>query len=193
MIVAIDYDGTVADTNLEKVKWIKAHRGEDLSRWECSRTRCVPLIGINDYERMIAVVYERDSTLRAQPVPGALDAIRALAASDQVYIVTARPQRRIAFAREWLSAHGILLHIAGIETSVGSSKGEICRRIGAEALVDDDERHLQHEDIVGVRRILLHHGCPPGALSIPGVSFCTTWSQVMERLAQGSAAPHDGT
>ena len=183
MIVAIDYDGTIADTNLVKVEWVKAHLGLDLSRWQCSRTSCVPLIGIADYERMIAVVYERDSTLQAQPLPGALEAIRALAASVQVHIVTARPPRRIEFAREWLSLHGILPHIAGIESSVGSSKGLICAQIGAQALVEDDERHLLRADVSGLRRILLHYGRPARAESIPGIDFCTIWSQVLALLS----------
>jgi hypothetical protein len=183
MIVAIDYDGTIADTNLEKVRWVKTHLGKDLSPWQCSRTNCVPLIGLADYERMIAVVYERDSTLQAQPVPGALDAIRTLAASGQVYIVTARPPRRIDFAREWLSRQGMLPYITGIESSVGSSKGAICQRLGAQALIEDDERHLQHDDIAGPRRILLHYGRPEGAESIPGIEFCTTWPQVLALLS----------
>ena len=182
MIVAIDYDGTIADTNLVKVEWVKAHLGLDLSRWQCSRTSCVPLIGIADYERMIAVVYEHDSTLQAQPLPGALDAVRALVALGQVYIVTARPPRRIEFAREWLSLHGVLPHITGVESSVGSSKGVICARLGARALVEDDERHLRRAGAPGLRRILLHYGRPAGSESIPGIDFCTTWPQVLSLL-----------
>jgi 5'(3')-deoxyribonucleotidase len=182
MIVAIDYDGTIADTNLEKVKWVKAHLGQDLSRWQCSRTNCVPLIGLTDYERMIAVVYERDSTLQAQSLPGALDAVRTLAAHDQVYIVTARPPRRIEFAREWLSMHGLLPYIAGIESSVGSSKAAICARLGAQALIEDDERHLRRAGGAGLRRVLLHYGRPDDAESRPGIDFCTTWSQVLSLL-----------
>ena len=45
LIIAVDYDGTIANTNTEAVKWIKTHGGHDVEPWQCNRTDCVPLIG----------------------------------------------------------------------------------------------------------------------------------------------------
>lgn len=50
LIIAVDYDGTIANTNAEAVKWIKTHVGRDVEPWQCNRTDCVPLIGKSPYE-----------------------------------------------------------------------------------------------------------------------------------------------
>ena len=78
LIIAVDYDGTIANTHAEAVKWIKTHVGRDVEPWQCNRTDCVPLIGKSPYEEMNDYVYERESTLAAAEVPGAANALRAL-------------------------------------------------------------------------------------------------------------------
>jgi hypothetical protein len=45
LIIAVDYDGTIANTNAEAMKWIKTHVGRYVEPWQCNRTDCVPLIG----------------------------------------------------------------------------------------------------------------------------------------------------
>ena len=61
LIIAEDYDGTIANTNAEAVKWIKTHVGRDVEAWQCNRTDCVSLIGKSPYEEMNDYVYERES------------------------------------------------------------------------------------------------------------------------------------
>lgn len=65
LIVAVDYDGTIADTNREKAKWIEANLGIAVSPWHCDRTDCVPIIGEEAYRRLGDWVYERPSTFFA--------------------------------------------------------------------------------------------------------------------------------
>ena len=65
LIIAVDYDGTIANTNAEAMKWIKTHVGRDVESWQCNRTDCVLLIGKSPYEEMNDYVYERESTLAA--------------------------------------------------------------------------------------------------------------------------------
>ena len=91
------YDGTIANTNAEGVKWIKTHVGRDVKPWQCNRTDCVSLIGKSLYEEMNDYVYERESTLAAAEVPGAANALRALTVVGDVFVVTNRPLRRIAY------------------------------------------------------------------------------------------------
>jgi hypothetical protein len=183
MVIAIDYDGTIADTNREKATWIETHLGMVVSPWDCSRTNCVPIIGLDAYELMSDWVYERSSTLQAAPVPGALDALRALAQRAELHIVTARPPRRIAFAREWLEHKEMLQFIAGIETSVGRmSKAEVCATLGANVLVDDDARHLLKADVPGLVRILLQHGREESIDCGSEVRVCASWQQILDLL-----------
>ena len=87
-IIAVDYDGTIANTHAEAVKWIKTHVGRDVEPWQCNRTDCVPLIGKSPYEEMNDYVYERESTLAAAEVPGAANALRNLTVVGDVFVVT---------------------------------------------------------------------------------------------------------
>jgi len=171
MIVAIDYDGTVADTNRQKVKWIRARLGIDVAPWECNRTDCVPLIGIEAYEEMGREIYERESSLAAPEVPGALRAIRGLARRAELHIVTARPPRVMDFSREWLEEKDVVDCLAGIVSSEGSTKSEICAALGARALIDDDIRHLRDIEVEGLVRIYLQEGREKAPACGPGVVF----------------------
>jgi len=178
--IAIDYDGTIGDTNREKVKWIAANLGQAVSPWHCSRTDCVPIIGLAAYERMGNHVYERESTLQANEVPGALDALRALSRKAVLHVVTARPEARVPHAREWLASQGGLPLIAGVHSSAGSSKSAVCAAIGASILIDDDVRHLRQVEVAGLHRILLQDGRDDVPDCGPGVTPCRSWQDVLE-------------
>lgn len=184
-IFAIDYDGTIADTNAEKVKWIRANLpdlGREVHPWECDRTNCVPIIGLENYERMSAYVYERPSTMEAHEIPGAGAALRALCKAGDVYVITARPPRRIAFAEEWLTGQDLIGCVRGILTSVGSDKASVCKKVKAEVLIDDDARHLSDDSLSWLRRVLLQHGRKEAPDCAAGVVFCRSWEQVLGHL-----------
>jgi len=182
MILAIDYDGTIADSNAEKMKWIRDHLNRDIPVWLCNKTDCVPLIGEAVYTEMGDCVYERESTLRAPAVPGALAALTTLAATNELHVVTARPPRRLAFAMEWLTRHDIIQLFRGIHSSHERAKSTICCSIGAHLLVDDDTRHLDKRDCPGLSRILLQCGrhAPPEAPE--GVRFLKDWPAVVASI-----------
>jgi phosphoglycolate phosphatase-like HAD superfamily hydrolase len=184
MIVAIDYDGTIADTNRAKSEWIKAHLGLQVPPWHCSRTDCVPIIGEDAYRQLGDWVYERTSTLQAEALPGALDALHLLAKQSELHIVTARPGRRIVFACEWLENKGVLDLFQGIRTSAGTSKAEICADLGADVLVDDDLRHVEKADVEGMLRILMQYGREGESDCGPQVVFCSSWEQVLDLVEQ---------
>jgi 5'(3')-deoxyribonucleotidase len=153
LIIAVDYDGTIANTHAEAVKWIETHVGRDVESWQCNRTDCVRLIGKSPYEEMNDYVYERESTLAAAEVPGAANALRALTVIGDVFVVTNRRLHRIAYAREWLERMGLALSIREVITSHDSSKEQVCQQIGAHVLIDDDVRHLRDVQREGLRRV----------------------------------------
>jgi 5'(3')-deoxyribonucleotidase len=182
MIIAIDYDGTIGDTNQEKVKWIKAELDKDVSPWDCNRTDCVPIIGPEAYERLGNYVYERESTLRANEVPGAREALRTLAKTCVLQVVTARLPKRVPHAREWLQRNGVLSCIKALHSSSGSSKAAVCAAINADILIDDDIRHLRNTEVAGLDRILLQHGREEAPECGPGITFCRSWREVLEHI-----------
>lgn len=178
----VDYDGTIADTNLMKARWIREHLRQQVDPWQCDRTSCIPLIGAESYERMANTVYERAWSLAAPPVAGALAGLQALGARGKVYVLTARLPHRLAFAREWFERQGVPGLGDTLLSSAESDKLSVCERHGVNVLIDDDERHLLPLLQSGVRAILLKVGFG-GTLSLPmGVQLCRTWSEVLAVL-----------
>ncbi len=181
-IFAVDYDGTVADTNAAKTRWIRTNIGREVFPWQCSRTDCVPLIGEEAYERMGNCVYELDSTLNAAEVPGAAAALEALAKVGKVYVISARLPRRLEYARQWLARRSLLSFTEAVMTSHGSSKIELCRAVGANILIDDDLRHLVDVRLSGLTGVWLQHGRTDFADGPSDVACCSSWDEVKRRL-----------
>lgn len=178
----IDYDGTIADTNLMKARWIRRYLRQELDPWLCDRTSCAPFIGVENYESMANTVYERAWSLDAPPVAGALAALRALRARGKVYVLTARLPHRLVFAREWLGRQGAPEFGDSLLSSADSDKLSVCQRHGINVLIDDDERHLLPLMQSGIRAILLKAGFR-GTLSVPaGIELCRAWSEVLALL-----------
>src|SRR5512138_1104205 len=128
-IIAVDYDGTIANTHAEAVKWIKTHVGRDVEPWQCNRTDCVPLIGKSPYEEMNDYVYERESTLAAAEVPGAANALRALTVIGDVFVVTNRGVFRVSWSRLLLVLIGFVLSFREVVAWHDSSEELVCHEI----------------------------------------------------------------
>jgi len=182
--LAIDYDGTIADTNGEKILWMKKNLArEDVPHWLCNHTECAPIIGKVDYKAMGDYVYERESTLAASEVPGALGALRSFSeAGHGIFLVTARPEERMQYAIEWLGANGVDHLLTDSLSSHGSTKAEVCKQIGAQMLIDDDPCHLQDMTVPGLRRVLLQYGRPDTPEFPSGVEFYRTWAEIEKAI-----------
>ena len=183
MIVAIDFDGTIADINSRKAEWIRENLGINLPSWKCNYTDCLPLIGKNHYAAMAELVYNRENTMNTPQVPGAREALQILAEKARLFVVTARTPERAEFAREWLEQHAMLEWFEQIHSSKGASKFEVCERICASVLIDDDPRHLRSTtpptpcpDL----RILLQVGRNEPYTGDSGITLCNSWGQVPE-------------
>jgi hypothetical protein len=184
MRLAIDFDGTIADTNRAKADWILGKLGVIVEPWRCDRSNCVPIIGAAAYEDMSDNVYERASTLATSEVPGASAALLRLSARAELHIVTARPARRMEFAREWI-VQKILHLINGFHSSYDTAKEEICRLLGVSVLVDDDRRHLEAVRLAGLHRILFQTASDDATRSTGEMIVCRSWPEVVDALETG--------
>jgi hypothetical protein len=178
----VDYDGTIADTNLMKARWVREHLRKQIDPWQCDRTSCVPLIGVENYERMANTVYERAWSLAAPPVVGALAGLQALCEHGKVYVLTARLPRRLDFAREWFEHQGVPGFGDALLSSAESDKLSVCKRHGINVLIDDDERHLLPLLQSSVRGILLKVGFSGTPSLSAGIEFCRAWPEVLAVL-----------
>src|SRR5690606_26023997 len=76
--VTIDFDGTIAATNVIKSHWFLANLGLRIPAYLCDRTSCLPLVGDAAYSSVSAYL-RRTSVIRSlPPVPGSLKALRHL-------------------------------------------------------------------------------------------------------------------
>lgn len=182
MIIALDFDGTIADANRLKADWIREHLDLEIPSWQCSYTECVPIVGAEVHKPMSQVVYGREGTLRAVEVKGALEALKILSAEHTLHIVTARPDSRVPFAAEWLEQNGVSECITTIHSSVGVSKAAICAELGARVLVDDDVRHLTESENPDLFRILLQDGRIDRPEYGPDVFFSSTWVEILRQI-----------
>ena len=154
--------------------------------WRCDRTSCVPIIGAAAYEEMSDCVYERASTLGTSEVPGASAALLWLSARAELHVVTARPPRRMEFAREWFIQNGILHLVKEFHSSKETSQGgDLPDGRSFSSAVDDDLRHLESVRLDGLRRILLQDGCNDSTRSTGEVVVCRSWPEVVNALETG--------
>ncbi len=182
MTVAIDFDGTIADTNSEKASWIRRTLAITVIPHLCDRTSCMRIIGENEYERMSKHVYSQETTLHLPPVTGALEAICQLQEKRRVVIVTARTGTILESASLWLSRHAETkaLKLVGVSTS-HTSKAEVCQGEGAKVLVDDDERHLYHASALGIFPILFKY-LAPEEFEHGETKICRSWEEILTCL-----------
>ncbi len=180
--VGVDYAGILADTNLIKARWIREDLGRDMPAWQCDRTSCVPVIGAEPYEAIANVVYEKEWSMQASPVAGALDAVNALSMCGKLYVVSARLAHRIAFARKWLGQRGVARLVSGFLSFAGSDKKALCTQYGLQALIDDDVHHLEGLPPERIMPILLKPGLQD-ELDVPaGVALCRTRDEVLSKI-----------
>jgi len=178
-VVAIDFDGTLANTGLIKSKYLLERHGVVVKPEGCNRTKYLPLIGLAAYEEMAELIYGRDSTLQTPVVDGAAVAIQELSQYAQLHVVTARNESRAGVVREWLSLIGIENCIYRVGClSKGESKADVCCSIGAEVLIDDDIRHLRQNEVCKQLILFGTDEPTPGTRAIPA----KTWPDVLKVL-----------
>ena len=181
---ALDYDGTIADTNALKKQWIHKHLGMDVAPYNCDRTWCVPLIGEDSYNAMALDVYSKEAGLKSEVVPGADEAIKTFAEHGRVYVVTARDSTNAPFAGEWLRKNGLMRYIENIVTRTGEPKADVARSLGCRILVDDDIRHLMNVPRDSILPLLLKPGFDGEFERSGGIVLCRSWGEVVSEGLQ---------
>ena len=145
--IALDFDGTIADTNRPKSEWIKKLYDVDLEPWQCDHTTCLPALGLDRCREIGKIVYEEESTLKTPPLPDVLELLPKLAEKAELYMITARDVRRMEFTKTWLKQHNLFGYFHGFWTnaipqSPERYKLDVCQENNLELLMDDDVRHL---------------------------------------------------
>lgn len=180
MVIGIDFDGTIADTNTLKAEWIRQRLGLVIPPYLCDHTSCIGAVGRDNYKEMGDWVYGREMTMALSPVPGALEALGRLGRYHKLVVVTARTGERSGFAEEWLAeweeTRGI--RVLGTHTSV-LTKLQVCGEQGIGALIDDDERHFRDAASSPVISVLFKQDAPE-EISYECAGVCRTWAEIAD-------------
>lgn len=182
MKFGIDYDGVIADTNRVKAQWIKKNLGLRVQPWKTDRTQCVPIIGLNNYERMSQEVYGEKLSLKAPLVPGVRKALSHLHQKGKIFIVTSRTPERVGYAQKCLKKHNLDKFINGFYSfTEEGSKGTIALRYNLDFLIDDDLRHLQNSTNKKLLKIWFKNGWKGSAAKMPSdIHFAKNWGDVLK-------------
>lgn len=193
-IIAVDIDDVLADsTDLIRLTTNK-NTGLDLQEhhyavpgpyWSYYE-HVLTTNGITDKEQQKVLV---DSWIsqhgKAEPVKGAIDALKKLSQSYKIILITARDPKIRTDTEIWLKEHfdGLYddLHVIGNFKVVDKpkSKGEVCKEIGASWLIDDNPEHCLSALEHGIETVLFgnygwHFDAPEH------LTRCKDWAAVLE-------------
>jgi hypothetical protein len=187
-MIAVDFDGTIAATGVVKQQWLQANHGVAIAPWQCSRSGVLGA-GIPEtvYDEMLSVVCDAEHTLQAPPCPGSVEGIRKLVSVDTLCVLTDRGPRNawIQGCTAWLKTHGVLECFSlFLSTEDGVSKGELCSRVDACAMIDDDVTNHLTLDLATVTGIL-YWPQPVSAPQTPcGVIVVSEWQEIVAKCVE---------
>jgi uncharacterized HAD superfamily protein len=142
-------------------------------------------------EARFAQLMDTDGYKQLHPDPDEVKILRKLSEDHEMHVITARREHE----RD-ITQHMLDTYLPGVFTSlelVGfhGSKGEVCKRLGADILIDDNARHLQNaiEHGISQENALLFGDYVWNAPSDANVSLtrCVNWTEVerkVDRLAR---------
>ena len=184
MRLAIDFDGTIADTNRVKAAWILDKLGVVVEPWRCDRTSCVPIIGAAAYEEMSDHVYERE---HARDLGGARSVHRAAPIISKGG--TPRRHRETAWGAWNSPANGS----SGTRCSTSSTNSIPRKTQGRRRSAGGSELRSSSTTTCviwrlcapGLRRVLLQDGFNDPTRSTGEVVVCRSWPEVVDALETG--------
>lgn len=193
--IALDIDDTIADSTEALRRVVNSQLGIDLTQDDYKSPgeywgyyeRVWRQHGVADQLNFKQL--NQQMTVDQSHVPlieGAQVAVHRLARDVEVLLVTSRDPSWEGATREWFARHfgkeDIELHFCASHIDEkAKSKGELCKELGVQLLVDDNVSHCQTALDEGVDAILFgrygwHHGA-----TVP-MRRHYTWSELVEAL-----------
>jgi uncharacterized HAD superfamily protein len=193
-IIAIDIDDTVADAtdalrllvNMRLGIDLKVSDYRDKGEYWGYYERVWSHHGISHLVDFISLNAEMEVDQSHVPLlPGAEFALRQLKVKYHIVYVTSRNPSWESATRKWFSNHfedEIVVHFAERNADGKSeTKGQICKRLGAGILIDDNYEHCMSAVKEGVTAVLYgDYGWQPAVKN--QVVHCVDWQAVLEYL-----------
>jgi 5'(3')-deoxyribonucleotidase len=197
MKIAVDIDDVLSEWTREFLKWCNRKYNtnwvyEDLVDYRWDR-----LLGITNMQAVDDVHdFQETDQFRDLPlISGAKEGIMELAKHHELHVVSGRLNGAKDITCEWLERNfpGIFKGIELInryprDGSKTLAKGEVCRRLGCEILIDDDTRHVESLMEYSVQVIIFnkhwntYHRLPDSIWRADG------WPEIIERVNRLASA-----
>jgi len=112
MIIGVDIDNVIADTEKELRKVLLETRGIDLTRDDITNYSLRNIAGIDDstLKDVLSMFNDGDVFTRLDVIDGAKETLERLSMSHRIVLVTSRPDRVRPQTETWLSDKGIPFH-----------------------------------------------------------------------------------
>lgn len=193
MRIAVDIDEILCEFVGEFLKWYNDRHGTKWVLTDFADYHWPNFLKIS-VEETIAEVHRFFETeqFRALPlVEGARQGVAKLAKEHELYIVTGRQNVTKDVTCQWLDRNfpGVFKAVEftnNYPQDGGSTlaKGEVCRRLGCEVLIDDDTRHVGSLMECGVKLIVLRKPWNEGHQLPDSVICAEDWRGVVEAVNQ---------
>lgn len=186
MIIAIDCDDVLIDashyvidtynkTYGTRVSLASAHQSRS-PEWEAEREVV--------FERLHAIQHSEEYAAIAPPHDTSR-VVRELAKHHELHIVTARPEEVLAVTERMVEDYfpGCFASIEHVGPD--ASKGDICEKLGADVMIDDNVHHLVDADQHGVPHLIWYGDYPwqvDQDASVINARRCLSWSDVEKEI-----------
>ncbi|MCB0334918.1 MAG: hypothetical protein KDD62_01390 [Bdellovibrionales bacterium] len=175
-VIAIDFDGVIADTGAVKSLYLKSQHHVDLEPSRCRSANYRKLIGDQACDLMAQTIYGRDVTLTIPAMMGVHAAIEKLASSARLFVLTARNASQALAIPQWLNLQGMSEYFEEVRfLDDEQSKLQVCDEIGADTLIDDYDKHLRTQSS---ERLLILYGSDEVPAEAPYVP-AQDWAEVL--------------
>lgn len=137
----------------------------------------------------ISAVQRSDGFAEVMPFSDAIDVIARLAKVHELHLITARDPSLTVATKAMLDRYFPSCFVGMEHVGIDGTKGDICKNIGADVLVDDNLKHIQSARDAGVKNLVWFGDYPwqDRTIAAPeGTIRCANWHDVeaeIERIA----------
>lgn len=197
LVIAIDCDDVLLPSVPAIVAYYNATYGTNASDDDFYNEDPV-LWGVGDseekYGRIREYLRSKEFAEAVRPFDDAIKAVRTLARSHELHLVTGRSQTVDMATDAMLDTYFKDLfvsveHVGPVQLPDGSytkrTKGEVCTSIGADILIDDNLHHARNVLDSGTEHVILfgEYGWNKGE-DLEGAARCKDWNEVMNLIAE---------
>ena len=200
LVIAIDCDDVLVETAQDLLQFYNQKYGTSLDQTNFYATDIDPSrFGVGTFHEVIERFSERfldTEHLEIAPSQSTIEAIHRLAGAHELHLITGRSstmeQATLAmidrYFKDCFTSVEHTNYITADKHAVKRTKGEVCRQIGADVLIDDYIEHVRNVIAAGVPHAIIFGDFDWGKRgSVPdNTKRCVSWREVeaeIERIA----------